>query len=49
MIELLIQEMFSSSPLAALEVSSQCGPILLHVEDYRPLHPTGGFTVSPKT
>lgn len=28
----LVQYMFSSS--ASLEVSSQCGPVLLHVEDY---------------
>lgn len=29
-----------SSSTAALEVSSQCRPVLLHVEDNRPLHST---------
>lgn len=31
----------ASSPSVAMEVSSQCGSVLLHVEDDRPLHPTG--------
>ncbi len=40
--------MFFSSPSAALEVSGQCSPVLLHVEDYWPLHPTGRSTISHK-
>lgn len=35
----------ASSPSVAMEVFSECGPVLLHVEDDRPLHPTGWFCV----